>query len=280
MKYRLNVSGRLLELSTPVVMGIVNLTPDSFHLASRVSEQEAILDLVGRHLREGVAILDLGAQSTRPGADLLDAETEWSRLSPALKLIRGNFPEAILSIDTFYASVAERAVAKGADIINDVSGGQLDAAMFSTIGRLKVPYVLMHMQGTPKSMQRSPEYRDVTAEVIRHLAEGIDRLRQSGVPDVIVDPGFGFGKDLSHNYTLLRNLDAFRVLDAPLLVGLSRKSMVYKVLGTTAEQALNGTTVLNTLALTGGAKILRVHDVREAVEAIRLFERYCSPAGA
>lgn len=280
MKYRLNVSGRLLELSTPVVMGIVNLTPDSFHLASRVSEQEAILDLVGRHLREGVAILDLGAQSTRPGADLLDAETEWSRLSPALKLIRGNFPEAILSIDTFYASVAERAVAKGADMINDVSGGQLDAAMFSTIGRLKVPYVLMHMQGTPKSMQRSPEYRDVTAEVIRHLAEGIDRLRQSGVPDVIVDPGFGFGKDLSHNYTLLRNLDAFRVLDAPLLVGLSRKSMVNKVLGTTAEQALNGTTVLNTLALTGGAKILRVHDVREAVEAIRLFERYCSPAGA
>lgn len=280
MKYRLNVSGRLLELSTPVVMGIVNLTPDSFHLASRVSEQEAILDLVGRHLREGATILDLGAQSTRPGADLLDAETEWSRLSPALKLIRGNFPEAILSIDTFYASVAERAVAKGADIINDVSGGQLDAAMFSTIGRLKVPYVLMHMQGTPKSMQRSPEYRDVTAEVIRHLAEGIDRLRQSGVPDVIVDPGFGFGKDLSHNYTLLRNLDAFRVLDAPLLVGLSRKSMVNKVLGTTAEQALNGTTVLNTLALTGGAKILRVHDVREAVEAIRLFERYCSPAGA
>lgn len=280
MKYRLNVSGRLLELSTPVVMGIVNLTPDSFHLASRVSEQEAILDLVGRHLREGATILDLGAQSTRPGADLLDAETEWSRLSPALELIRGNFPEAILSIDTFYASVAERAVAKGADIINDVSGGQLDAAMFSTIGRLKVPYVLMHMQGTPKSMQRSPEYRDVTAEVIRHLAEGIDRLRQSGVPDVIVDPGFGFGKDLSHNYTLLRNLDAFRVLDAPLLVGLSRKSMVYKVLGTTAEQALNGTTVLNTLALTGGAKILRVHDVREAVEAIRLFERYCSPAGA
>ena len=280
MKYRLNVSGRLLELSTPVVMGIVNLTPDSFHLASRVSEQEAILDLVGRHLREGAAILDLGAQSTRPGADLLDAETEWSRLSPALELIRGNFSEAILSIDTFYASVAERAVAKGADIINDVSGGQLDAAMFSTIGRLKVPYVLMHMQGTPKSMQRSPEYRDVTAEVIRHLAEGIDRLRQSGVPDVIVDPGFGFGKDLSHNYTLLRNLDAFRVLDAPLLVGLSRKSMVYKVLGTTAEQALNGTTVLNTLALTGGAKILRVHDVREAVEAIRLFERYCSPAGA
>lgn len=280
MKYRLNVSGRLLELSTPVVMGIVNLTPDSFHLASRVSEQEAILDLVGRHLREGAAILDLGAQSTRPGADLLDAETEWSRLSPALKLIRGNFPEAILSIDTFYASVAERAVAKGADIINDVSGGQLDAAMFSTIGRLKVPYVLMHMQGTPKSMQRSPEYRDVTAEVIRHLAEGIDRLRQSGVPDVIVDPGFGFGKDLSHNYTLLRNLDAFRLLDAPLLVGLSRKSMVNKVLGTTAEQALNGTTVLNTLALTGGAKILRVHDVREAVEAIRLFERYCSPAGA
>ena len=280
MKYRLNVSGRLLELSTPVVMGIVNLTPDSFHLASRVSEQEAILDLVGRHLREGAAILDLGAQSTRPGADLLDAETEWSRLSPALKLIRGNFPEAILSIDTFYASVAERAVAKGADIINDVSGGQLDAAMFSTIGRLKVPYVLMHMQGTPKSMQRSPEYRDVTAEVIRHLAEGIDRLRQSGVPDVIVDPGFGFGKDLSHNYTLLRNLDAFRLLDAPLLVGLSRKSMVNKVLGTTAEQALNGTTVLNTLALTGGAKILRVHDVREAVEANRLFERYCSPAGA
>lgn len=280
MKYRLNVSGRLLELSTPVVMGIVNLTPDSFHLASRVSEQEAILDLVGRHLREGATILDLGAQSTRPGADLLDAETEWSRLSPALKLIRGNFPEAILSIDTFYASVAERAVAKGADMINDVSGGQLDAAMFSTIGRLKVPYVLMHMQGTPKSMQRSPEYRDVTAEVIRHLAEGIDRLRQSGVPDVIVDPGFGFGKDLSHNYTLLRNLDAFRVLDAPLLVGLSRKSMVNKVLGTTAEQALNGTTVLNTLALTGGAKILRVHDVREAVEAIRLFERYCSPAGA
>ena len=280
MKYRLNVSGRLLELSTPVVMGIVNLTPDSFHLASRVSEQEAILDLVGRHLREGAAILDLGAQSTRPGADLLDAETEWSRLSPALELIRGNFSEAILSIDTFYASVAERAVAKGADIINDVSGGQLDAAMFSTIGRLKVPYVLMHMQGTPKSMQRSSEYWDVTAEVIRHLAEGIDRLRQSGVPDVIVDPGFGFGKDLSHNYTLLRNLDAFRVLDAPLLVGLSRKSMVYKVLGTTAEQALNGTTVLNTLALTGGAKILRVHDVREAVEAIRLFERYCSPAGA
>jgi dihydropteroate synthase len=279
MNCRLNVSGRLFDLSTPAVMGILNLTPDSFHAASRVTGEDAILQLAARHVQEGASLLDLGAQSTRPGAELLDAETEWSRLAPALRFIRTTFPEVILSVDTFYATVAEKSLAEGADMINDVSGGRLDHAMFPLIVRSKVPYVLMHMQGTPRTMQGAPYYENVTAEVVRELAEGVDRLRQAGVPDVLVDPGFGFGKDLDHNYTLLRQLEAFRVLDAPLLVGLSRKSMVNKVLGTTAGQALNGTTVLHTLALLGGASILRVHDVREAAETVRLVARYRQDPG-
>lgn len=274
MNGRLNVSGWLFELSTPVVMGIINLTPDSFHTASRAQEESAALHMAARHLSEGATILDLGAQSTRPGADLLDRKSEWDRLSSPLKAVRTAYPDAVISVDTFHAHVAERAIKEGADMINDVSGGRMDEDMFPLIGQLKVPYVLMHMQQTPKTMQTAPAYKTVVREVILELAEGVDRLRQRGVPDVIVDPGFGFGKDLEHNYRLLKELEAFQILDAPLLVGLSRKSMVNKVLGTTAEHALNGTTVLNTLALLGGADILRVHDVRAAIEAVRLVERF------
>lgn len=267
----INCRGQLIDLSTPCVMGIINITPDSFFSKSRFNSQQAILERVDQIVKEGGTMADVGAYSSRPGAANVSAAEEYARLLPSLELIRKRYPELILSLDTFRAEVAEKIVTEGlADIINDISGGEMDGAMFDTVARLKVPYILMHMQGTPDTMQLNPVYKDVTADVSLWLSERVDKLRSMGVNDVIIDPGFGFGKTVEHNYSMLNNLDEFRLFQLPLLVGLSRKSMIYKVLGGDPEGALNGTTALNTVALLKGANILRVHDVKEAVECVKL----------
>ncbi len=267
----INCRGQLIDLSTPCVMGIINITPDSFFSKSRFNSQQAILERVEQIVKEGGTMADVGAYSSRPGAANVSAAEEYARLLPSLELIRKRYPELILSLDTFRAEVAEKIVTEGlADIINDISGGEMDGAMFDTVARLKVPYILMHMQGTPDTMQLNPVYKDVTADVSLWLSERVDKLRSMGVNDVIIDPGFGFGKTVEHNYSMLNNLDEFRLFQLPLLVGLSRKSMIYKVLGGDPEGALNGTTALNTVALLKGANILRVHDVKEAVECVKL----------
>jgi dihydropteroate synthase len=267
-------NGELVDLTTPLVMGILNITPDSFYDGGRYDSLDKALQHSASMLEEGASIIDIGACSTRPGADEITAEEELKRLLPVVTEIRKNFPSAILSVDTFRASVAERVVGEIGDcIINDISGGTLDNHMFETVARLKVPYVLMHIQGTPQTMQQNPAYKNVTKEVIKTLSEGVFRLHEMGVCDVIIDPGFGFGKNNDHNFELFNNLDAFRIFELPLLVGVSRKSMVYRFLGQTPEDSFNGTTVFHTLALKGGATILRVHDVKPAVEAIKIVER-------
>lgn len=272
MKKLLNVNGRLLDLSTPAVMGILNITPDSFYDGGTLDGIPAILHRAGAMVSEGATILDVGAQSTRPGASFLTADQEWQRLEAPLREVRSAFPGVAISVDTFHSTVAERAVSAGADIINDISGGTLDVEMFRTIARLKTPYILMHIQGTPQTMQAAPAYGDVVRDVFDHLLKRSLQLKELGVTDIIVDPGFGFGKTLEQNFALLKSLSFFREAGYPVLAGLSRKSMINRVLHTRPEEALNGTTVLNVLALTGGASILRVHDVREAVEAVRLFQ--------
>ncbi len=267
----LNIRGNLVEFSAPAVMGIVNVTPDSFYAGSRVSGSE-LTERVGRMLADGADMIDVGGYSSRPGADEVSPDEELSRLAPAISAIRAAFPDILLSVDTFRASVAEECVSLGADIINDIAGGNLDPEMFSTVARLKVPYVLMHMRGTPTTMQSMTEYEDVMTDVLRDMAFKVDALRQSGVCDVIVDPGFGFAKTVDQNFRLLAGLRAFRELGCPVLAGLSRKTLIWKELGTSPEHALNGTTALNMVALLNGADILRVHDVREAAETVRLFE--------
>ena len=252
-------------------MGIINITPDSFYAASRKEQPGEVLRQAAHMLEEGADILDIGAQSTRPGSRLLTAEEELNRLHAAVTAIRKNFPLAILSVDTFYSPVAAAAVDAGADIINDISGGSLDPQMLQTVAALQVPYICMHMQGTPQTMQENPVYENVVQEVLDILSKKLIACRKAGIHDVILDPGFGFGKTIRHNFQLLKQLRVLGILDAPLLVGLSRKATIYKTLGTTAEQALNGTTVLNTMALQNGASILRVHDVKEAREAVQLF---------
>ncbi len=266
----INCNGKLLDFSTPKVMGILNLTPDSFYDGAKYQDEKAVINHVRQMIDEGASIIDVGAQSTRPKAALISSAEEWKRLESHLKIIRKEFPSTLISIDTFYADVAEKAVDCGADMINDISGGTMDEKMFTTIARLKVPYLLMYIQGTPQTMQENPQYENVVKEELNYFAERIQQLVLLGVHDIIIDPGFGFGKTLEHNYELLKNLDLFRVLERPIMVGLSRKSMVNKVLNIKAEDALNGTTVLNTIALTKGADILRVHDVKEAVEAVKL----------
>ncbi|CAN5417956.1 dihydropteroate synthase [soil metagenome] len=270
MKNYLNVRGKLLDCSTPIVMGILNITPDSFYDGGNIENENDLVNYTGKLIREGVSIIDIGAQSTRPGAELISGKTEWDRLHKPLALLRKTFPEVIFSVDTFHSDVAANAVAEGADIINDISGGTMDGKMFETIGRLKIPYVLMHIQGTPQTMQKNPVYIDVVKEVMDFFADRLFRLNAAGVTDIIIDPGFGFGKTIDHNFKLLNNLDLFKIFDRPILAGLSRKSIVNKVIGTKPENALNGTTVLNTIALLKGANILRVHDVKEAIEAIIL----------
>jgi dihydropteroate synthase len=274
MKKLINARGSLLDLSTPAVMGIVNVTPDSFVPGSRVRTEDEVLTRVERFKAEGAKLIDIGAQSTRPGAASISAEEEWKRLYPILPLLTRTFPELFFSIDTFYASVAEQAADAGVHLINDISAGTIDPLMIGTAGRLKMPYILMHMQGTPASMQQQPTYTDVVKEVFDFFLERKIKLMEAGVMDILLDPGFGFGKTIEHNFALLKALPLFFQLDCPLLVGLSRKSMINKVLGTTPEEALNGTTVLNTIALTGGASILRVHDVKEAIETVKLYNAF------
>ncbi|MDI3521467.1 MAG: dihydropteroate synthase [Anaerophaga sp.] len=270
----INCRGRLVDLSEPVVMGIVNVTPDSFYEGSRVTSLDKVLARVEQILDEGGRMVDIGACSTRPGADDVSEEEEGNRLWPVLKAIRNRWPDILLSVDTFRGKIAQKAVNDyGVDIINDISAGMLDASMFEIVAGLNVPYVLMHMKGTPGNMQNNPVYSDVTGEVILFLAEKVDQLRALGVSDIIIDPGFGFGKNIEHNFRLLNELEQFKMFEFPLLVGLSRKSMIYKHLDGTPDNSLNGTTVLNTLALSRGANILRVHDVKEAVECVKLVSK-------
>ena len=269
--YSLNLRGRLVTLERPWVMGIVNITPDSFYRGSRVTDEQTLIERVSQMLDEGADVLDLGACSTRPGSEQVSAQGEMERLQWALDIVRRLAPNVILSVDTYRADVARRCVEEwGVDIINDISGGTLDAAMFETVAQLRVPYVLMHMRGTPDTMSSLTDYDDVTADVLQWMARRIDELRQMGVADVIADPGFGFAKTMEQNYEMLARLEAFHALDAPLLVGVSRKRMIYTPLGCMADEALNGTTIVNTMALERGAHILRVHDVRAAVEAVKL----------
>lgn len=273
--YTIRVNGRLLDLSEPQVMGILNVTPDSFYAASRTAGEREIAERVEQIVREGASIIDVGAYSSRPNAEHIPAEEEMKRLRRALAIVRRLQPDAVVSVDTFRADVAACCVEEyGVDMINDISGGEMDGRMFDTVARLHVPYILMHMKGTPQDMQQQPHYEGgVVKEVIAYLAERVNRLRERGVSDIILDPGFGFGKTLEHNYMLFHHLDALRILELPVLVGISRKSMIYKLLGGTPEDALNGTTVLNTLALLKGASILRVHDVAPCVEAVRLVKK-------
>lgn len=269
--YSLNLQGRLVTIDRPWVMGIINVTPDSFYSGSRVNDEQTLVARVGQMLADGADVLDIGACSTRPGSQSVDAQGEMERLQWALDIIRRTAPDVIISVDTYRADVARRCVEEwGADIINDISGGTLDDAMFDTVARLQVPYVLMHTRGTPETMASMTDYDDVAADVLEWMARRIDTLRQMGVADVIADPGFGFAKNQEQNYRLLSCLDAFHALDAPLLVGVSRKRMIYTPLECGPDEALNGTTVVNTIALLQGAHILRVHDVKAAAEAVKI----------
>ncbi len=271
--FTLNLRGKLVEFSRQQVMGIINVTPDSFYSGSRTQSHDDIALKSKKMLDEGADWLDLGAYSTRPGADDVTPAEEIERLRTGMRAIRSVAPDAIVSIDTFRADVARQAVEElGADMINDISGGLLDDDMPSTIAKLKVPYVLMHTRGTPATMQQLTDYRDVTGDVLAELARRIDIFGMAGVNDIIVDPGFGFAKTVEQNYRLLRDLEAFHVLERPLLVGVSRKSMIYRTFGTTPDEALNGTTVINTIALMAGASVLRVHDAKEAAEAVKIVE--------
>ncbi len=272
--FTLNCRGRLLTVDKPVVMGIINITPDSFYRQSRFETVDAILLQAENMLKDGAAILDIGGQSTRPGSALLPVEEELHRVIPAIKAISDQFPEAFISVDTFYAKVAVEAVASGAHLVNDISAGLMDSELIPAVATLKVPYVLMHMQGTPQTMQQSPAYNNVTTAVLDFFIQKMQVLQTAGITDIIIDPGFGFGKTIEHNFNLLKNLAVFSMIKCPLLIGVSRKSMINKTLGITADQALNGTTVLNTIGLMNGASILRVHDVKEASEAVRLFQSY------
>lgn len=267
----LNLRGRLLELREPQIMGILNVTPDSFFSESRTPDEEHIAQRVKQMMNDGADMIDIGGYSSRPGADDVSTEEEMNRLRRGLRIIRKLYPDVPVSVDTFRADVARMCIEEeGADIINDISGGMMDRQMFRTVAQLHVPYIMMHMQGTPDTMQLAPHYDNLRQEVMLYFAERIDRLCQMGAKDIIVDPGFGFGKTMEHNYELMAHLEDFHVFGLPLLVGISRKSMIYKLLGGTPQTSLNGTTVLNTIALTKGAHILRVHDVKEAVETKRI----------
>ena len=270
----INAGGKLLDLETPKVMGILNITTDSFYKGSRYNSDEDILKAADRMLSEGADILDVGGYSSRPGATDISKEEESIRVLKSIKLISSEFPDAIISIDTFRADIARVAILEcGAHIINDISGGEADTEMFPLVEKLKVPYILMHMKGAPGNMQNNPVYDDVVADILKWFGERIFRLQSAGVKDIIIDPGFGFGKTTEHNFEMLRRLSDFSVAGLPLLVGLSRKGMIWKTLEVTADEALNGTSVLNALALANGADILRVHDVKEAVQAVRLLQK-------
>jgi dihydropteroate synthase len=269
----IRVKGRIINFDQPKVMGILNITPDSFFAGSRVNSLEQALKAAEKMLIEGATFLDIGAYSSRPGSDHITEEEELNRLLPVLKALVKEFPEAIFSIDTFRAKIAATAVSEGANMINDISAGELDATMIETMSRLKVPYIFMHMKGTPQTMKQLAEYEDVVSEVYESLKVKVARFQEAGITDLILDPGFGFAKTIEHNYKLLNQFELFENLNVPVLAGLSRKSMIWKTLDIDSKDALNGTTVLNTIALMKGANILRVHDVRPAVEAIKLIEK-------
>jgi dihydropteroate synthase len=271
-KNSVNLGGELIDFSVPVVMGIINVTPDSFYDGGKMEDEQVLLKAVEKMVAEGVSVIDVGAVSTRPGSQLVSTKIELGRLLPAVKAIRKEFPSVPLSVDTFRSWVAVRIIDEfGPVIVNDISGGTLDSKMFETVGKLEVPYILSHIAGTPRDMQENPEYTDIIKDISTYFSEKVKRLTKLGVKDIIIDPGFGFGKNLDHNYDLLNRLDSFKVFQLPVMVGLSRKSMIWKALEIKPESALNGTTVANTLALMGGADILRVHDVKEAVEAVKIF---------
>ncbi|MET0394488.1 MAG: dihydropteroate synthase [Chitinophagaceae bacterium] len=270
--FTLNCNGRLLAIAHPLIMGIINATPDSFYSGSRFAGTDAVLAQCEKMLGEGATIIDIGGQSTRPGSTRVSAEEELRRIAGPVEAIHRHFPEAFISIDTYHARVAGEAVAAGASLVNDISAGSMDSGLIPTVASMGVPYILMHMQGTPDTMHHDPHYENITRDVLDFFIAKTGELRQAGIRDIIIDPGFGFGKTIAHNFELLRNLAALQLLRLPVLAGLSRKSTIYKTLQVTADETLNGTTVLNTIALMNGAAILRVHDVKEAKEAIRLTE--------
>jgi len=276
----INVAGRLLDLSVPKVMGVINVTPDSFYKGSRVTDDNDIISTAGKMIGDGADILDVGGYSSRPDAADISPEEEKKRVLNAIRIISREFPEVVISIDTFRSEIAYEAVSVcGAHIINDISAGEADPMMFSVVSTLNVPYIMMHMQGTPMTMQNNPHYDDVVADILKWFSPRIVKLKSDGVKDIILDPGFGFGKTAEHNFELLNRLGDFAVAGLPVMAGLSRKSMIWKTLGITPDEALNGTTVLNTLALSGGADIIRVHDVKEAVQAVRLMQKVKSSPG-
>jgi len=273
-KRSLNYDGQIIWLERPQVMGIVNLTPDSFYDGGRYTSVHEAIYRVGEMVGQGADWIDLGATSTRPGAAPVDAETEMSRLKPVLQEIKKSFPQIKISVDTYHSLVVRELFNLcGAFMVNDISGGLFDPEMASIVASLGLPYIVMHIKGTPADMQENPQYQDVTKEVIRHLSERVYRMKEAGINDLIIDPGFGFGKDLDHNYELFNHLDSFRIFELPILVGVSRKSMLYKLLGSTPDNMLNATTALNTLALLAGVDFLRVHDVKEAVEAFTIVDK-------
>lgn len=271
VKKTLNLRGNLLDLAHPRVMGILNITPDSFYEGSRRQGARELLQQAEKMLHEGADILDVGGYSSRPGARDISEEEEWQRVGLATQLLVRHFPEASLSIDTFRAEVARKAVLEGAAMINDISGGELDTAMFETVAQLQVPYILMHMRGTPQNMKELNQYNHLLHDIFDYFASKLNKLRLLGVNDIVLDPGFGFAKNIAQNYELLQNMGYFSALGVPVLAGLSRKSLIYKKLNIKATAALNGTTVLNTISLIQGASILRVHDVKEAAEAVKLY---------
>ncbi|MFN5334485.1 MAG: dihydropteroate synthase [Bacteroidota bacterium] len=271
--FTLNCKGRLLCAETPIVMGILNITPDSFYEGSRFENSSTMIHKAGEMIQEGATILDIGGQSSRPGAEPITAEEEWKRIAPAIQSIRENFPEIFISVDTYYASVAQSAVEAGADIINDISAGKLDPEMIPTVAHLNIPFIAMHMKGNPSNMQEQTTYKDLLGDIIDYFTERIQYLHKAGIKDVIIDPGFGFAKTIEQNFKLLSNLEDLQILQMPILAGLSRKSMIYKTLGISPGESLNGSSVLHTIALTKGAQILRTHDVKEAVECIKLTEK-------
>ena len=269
----INCKGQLIDLSTPKVMGILNVTPNSFFDGGKYKNENEILSRVEKMLLDGATFIDLGAYSSKPSAEFVSEEEEISRIVPAIDLILKNFPETIISIDTFRAEVAKASIESGAAIINDIAAGNLDEKMFEIIAKYNVPYIMMHMRGNPQTMQTLTDYDDIVKEMVFYFSERIASARSFGINDLIIDPGFGFAKTLEQNYEVFQKMELFSVLELPMLIGISRKSMIYKTLNSNAEQALNGTTVLNTLALTKGAKILRVHDVKEAMQCVILFNK-------
>lgn len=269
----INCKGQLIDLSTPKVMGVMNVTPDSFFDGGKYKNEYEIVTRAGKILTEGATFLDIGAYSSRPGADFVSEQEEIDRIVPAIEIILKHFPDALLSIDTFRAEVAKASIESGAAIINDIAAGGLDDKMFDVIAKYNVPYIMMHMRGNPQTMQTMTDYEDIIKEMLFYFSEKVAKARSLGINDLILDPGFGFAKTTAQNYEVLQKMELFNVLELPVLAGISRKSMIYKTLNITAQEALNGTTVINTIALTKGAKILRVHDVKEAMECVTLFNK-------